>query len=315
MKHWLRRQFPPLHWYRGYLVRRKIVISAAESDIMIIELLNKGVPALIGRIGATEAAALSCIQDLKHQGWFPDPLSYLFSKISARRRFMQLCQLAGVYPINKQILDDFYSEWINSIQNSDIFGCWGEAFTSIEHIAYKNEKIQFIRQVATSPWVLDDQNTPGHWSNFLEGKKVLIISPFVDTFIEQIPKAKNIFIGAKFPDFVLLPITAPSTQGGLNDGKTWTMHLNAMKKQMDHIDFDIALISAGAYANPLANHAKILGKIGINCGGELQLFFGVFGKRWEKPGRQHQYLNEFWVRPRLTDRPQIWKEIEGGAYW
>jgi hypothetical protein len=292
-----------------------MIMNPVESDNLIVEVIKKGEPALIGRIGATEASALSCLHDLRHDGYFPDPFSYIFSKISARKRFEQLCIFAGVYPINNQILKVFYSELMQSVQDSDILGCWGETFTSIESVALKNKNTILIRQVATSPWVLDTQNTPGHWSIALKGKKVLVISPFAQTFIDQIPKMSDVFKGAEYPDFRIIPLTPPFTEGGLDDGETWETHLISLKKSMDGIDFDVALISAGAYANPLANHAKRLGKIGINCGGELQLFFGVFGKRWEEPGRQHQYLNEFWVRPRLSDRPRIWREIEGGAYW
>ncbi len=315
LKHWLRRQFPPLHWLRGKRVRTKIIVDPIKSDSLIIEVIEKGAPALIGRIGATEASALSCLHDLNHNGSFPDPFSYLFSKISARKRMRQLCIFAGVYPINNEILKVFYSELMQSVKDSDILGCWGETFTSIEYVALKNKNISFIKQVGTSPWALDTQNTPGKWSLALEGKKVLVICPFANTFCDQIPKMSDIFKGAEFPNFQLIPLIPPLTQGGLDDGETWETHLNSLKKSMDSIDFDVALISAGAYSNPLANHAKRLGRIGINCGGELQLFFGVFGKRWEAPGRQHQYLNEFWIRPRSNDRPRNWMEIEGGAYW
>ena len=84
---------------------------------------------------------------------------------------------------------------------------------------------------------------------------------------------------------------------------------------MEQSDFDVALISAGAYALPLAHHAKKLGKIGITCGGELQLFFGVVGKRWEHMEKVTKYRNEFWVRPSEDERPANWREIEDGCYW
>jgi hypothetical protein len=62
-------------------------------------------------------------------------------------------------------------------------------------------------------------------------------------------------------------------------------------------------------------HAKKLGKIGINCGGELQLFFGVIGKRWEKSPKINNQINEYWIRPYESSRPKNWKSIENGCYW
>jgi hypothetical protein len=84
---------------------------------------------------------------------------------------------------------------------------------------------------------------------------------------------------------------------------------------MESFEFDVVLISAGAYALPLAHHAKKMGKIGITCGGELQLFFGVIGKRWENMEKVTKYQNEYWIRPSESERPANWREIENGCYW
>jgi hypothetical protein len=315
IKHWFRKRYPPTHWYRAKRVRNRIITDSYISDKSIMDLINLERPALIGRIGASEAAAMSCIYDNKYKGSYPDFLSLIFSKITSKRRFRQLRDLAGVYPIDQKVLQEFYLEFFESIKNSDILGCWGEAFTSIEHLALENSNTLLIRQIATSPWVLDDLDTPGHWSLVLEGKRVLVISPFAYTFKQQLLRTHKIFVEAKYPSFEMIPMKAHLTQGGLDDGKTWTVHLSEMKVQMEEINFDIALISAGSYSNPLACHAKKIGKIGINCGGDLQLFFGVFGHRWKNPGRQHNYLNSSWVNPSINDRPKNWKTIEGGAYW
>ena len=88
-----------------------------------------------------------------------------------------------------------------------------------------------------------------------------------------------------------------------------------MKKEMEAFEFDVALISAGAYALPLAYHAKKLGKVGITCGGELQLFFGVIGRRWESMEKVVKYRNKYWVRPSKSEQPANWRDIEDGCYW
>lgn len=104
------------------------------------------------------------------------------------------------------------------------------------------------------------------------------------------------------------------TQGGrLNS--SWRQNLEIIQHQMEDVDFDIALISAGTYAYPIANHAKKIGKIGINCGGELQLYFGVIGVRWENTNKVNRYFDSSWIRPGLSERPKNWKDIEQGCFW
>jgi len=145
--------------------------------------------------------------------------------------------------------------------------------------------------------------------------KVLVISPFVEEFENQLKVINKIFIGIRFPKAHFIFCKSPLTQGGLNDGKNWMEHLKTMKDKISKLEFDVALISAGSYALPLAAHAKKMGKIGINCGGELQLFFGVIGGRWDKTGRHNKYKNEYWIRPFYSSRPENWNTIEKGCYW
>ena len=84
-----------------------------------------------------------------------------------------------------------------------------------------------------------------------------------------------------------------------------------MKEQMQKIDFDIALIGAGAYGFPLGAYAKELGKKALHIGGMLQLYFGIRGKYYD----QFNYHNEYWTRPLEEEKPQGFKKVEAGRYW
>ena len=94
-----------------------------------------------------------------------------------------------------------------------------------------------------------------------------------------------------------------------------------MKRQMEKIDFDIALIGCGAYGFPLASHAKKIGKIGFHIGGELQLIFGIIGKRYEDLNTVNSFIvkrkmiNKYWCRPNIKERPKNYKKVEDGCYW
>jgi len=159
-----------------------------------------------------------------------------------------------------------------------------------------------------------------NWSAALKGKKILIISPLVNT-IEYQYKNKRQYIfddDSKLPIFENMQIVrAIQTIAGNKDDRfdNWFEALEYMKKEVSKCDFDIALISAGAYGLPLAIHIKNMSKIAIHVGGSLQLLFGIKGKRWDDiPGYSKLY-NEHWTRTFLDDMPQNTDKVEGGAYW
>jgi hypothetical protein len=81
------------------------------------------------------------------------------------------------------------------------------------------------------------------------------------------------------------------------------------------IDFDVAIIGAGAYGLPLASFVKNLGKTAIHMGGVTQLLFGIKGKRWEDPGYFGWLMNEHWVRPAEHEKPKAFNNVESGCYW
>ena len=97
--------------------------------------------------------------------------------------------------------------------------------------------------------------------------------------------------------------------------ESWFDILEKIKNQMSNLNFDVALISCGAYSFPLAMHAKKLGKIGIHCGGALQLFFGIMGNRWTYSREITKFHNSHWIRPSIFERPIGHHLIENGCYW
>jgi glycine/D-amino acid oxidase-like deaminating enzyme len=89
-----------------------------------------------------------------------------------------------------------------------------------------------------------------------------------------------------------------------------------MCRKIDAIDFDIAIIGAGAYGLPMAAHVKRRGKKAVHLGGATQLLFGIRGKRWDTDYPHLQPLfNEHWARPLPTETPPNAKTIEAGCYW
>jgi len=310
--------FPPAHVVRGKRNMKILQMALPFGDEIIADVINSGESKLVGRLGGTEARVIGCYLDIFKGKSLWDPFSTLFSIFSFRKRLNQLKNGAGVYPINRLVVKTFINENLKALEATDVLGSWGSTFTWVESIFQKSIELRYVSHHAVAPWInafpLSKTNSKP-WSSSLEGKKVLTVSGFSQSFKTQHERIHSVFPNSNYPKFHAEFINAPISQGGMKDEKTWIDHLERMKKEMDSKDFDVALISAGAYALPLAHHAKKLGKIGITCGGELQLFFGVIGKRWEQMEKVTKYKNEYWVRPSESERPANWREIENGCYW
>jgi hypothetical protein len=306
--------FPPRDYFRARVVRSIKRNNSLETNSLLKEMIELGSPALVARLGVTEAQVINCYLDISQTECFSFWPSKIVSRYFYSKRTIQLRDLAGVYPVDDETVKEFVNLHQTALSNADVIGVWGKTYTSIEYFYVKSNAV-IINQAGISPWLDTDPSMVGNWAHALRGKEVLVVSPFIQEFQDQLIQIDRVFQGRDFPKANFKFLMPPLTQGGRNDGKNWLIHLNEIKDKMAKLDFDVALISAGSYALPLAMHAKNLGKIGINCGGELQLFFGVIGKRWEKSPRVISALNEHWIRPYESNRPENWKSIEDGCYW
>ena len=140
-----------------------------------------------------------------------------------------------------------------------------------------------------------------------------MIHPFEESIRENYKKREQFFENRGFlPEFELKTLKAIQSIGDEQpEYPTWFEALEVMKRQISAIDFDIALIGAGAYGFPLGAYIKELGKKAIHIGGMLQLFFGIKGKAWNKLG----VYNENWTSPKESERPAGYQKVEAGRYW
>lgn len=158
------------------------------------------------------------------------------------------------------------------------------------------------------------------WTMELEGKTVLLVSPFVDTMLEQYPYIDKIFPNRKiFPSNITLKkFKAIWFTGRDDDFQTWFDALNYMYEEILKIEFDIALLSCSSFGYNLAPMLKRAGKQAIQMGGSMQLLFGIWGARWDNYPPYLPLKNEYWVRPPKTEAPkdpQGKAELDNGCYW
>ncbi|MGA1369100.1 MAG: hypothetical protein ACO394_11355, partial [Blastocatellia bacterium] len=115
-------------------------------------------------------------------------------------------------------------------------------------------------------------------------------------------------------ELILLP-AVQSIAGSRTKYSTWFEALDDMSERIEQINFDVAIIGAGAYGMPLAAFVKSLGKKAIHLGGATQILFGIKGARWDQRPEYSQLYNEFWSRPDSSEIPSNYQRVENGCYW
>ena len=147
----------------------------------------------------------------------------------------------------------------------------------------------------------------------------MVVHPFAETIRQQYDSHRSfLFVNPEvLPEFAALQTVkaVQSIAGNPVGFDSWFEALDWMKAEIDKKDFDIALLGCGAYALPLAAHVKRIGKKAVHMGGVLQFLFGITGKRYDENEKYKPYINEYFVYPKATDRPENASAVEGGCYW
>ncbi|MFZ2360447.1 MAG: hypothetical protein WA040_13985 [Anaerolineae bacterium] len=271
----------------------------------ILQALQSGMPQAIGKLGSTETQALRNYLRYRHAPDWQDKL---------RPYQHVLYTHSGVFPDNPETYLRFCEYMFADVLSQiTVLGVWFNLQEASIVKAYApNAKRIPIGAFETYGF------TTNRWTALLAEKRVLVLHPFINTIRSQYKKRHQIWINQEdvLPSFELVQIAAPHYPALVAPQHAdWFSALEDMQQQMAAVDFDVALIGAGAYSLPLAMHAKRLGKIGLHLGGALQLYFGITGGRWEANPVIQELVNESWVRPLPEDTPANNVLIEGGCYW
>ena len=284
-------------YFKNHYDYGKEIHTAEETNLKIKEMILGEEPFMISRIGSVE---LECLVDREFNKEYKEE-----TKIKMRRN-------AGFFPTDGNSLEKFNDIFLNALASVDLLGVW------------YNEREDFIcRKYCKSAGLahLKDLEPYYHeeaWSMALEGKKVLVIHPFKDSIDNQYTKKREKIFEDKnvLPPFELITLKAVQTVSGNNAGfDTWFDALSSMCREIDSIEFDIAIIGAGAYGLPLAAYIKSLEKKAIHLGGATQILFGIKGARWEKHPVISGFFNESWIKPAKNEQPASFKNVEKGCYW
>lgn len=300
----------------------ELLDSQGASNI-IFEELKRRKPCMIARYGATEMACVLNYLSVKRGE--KNPLRYIKGEIGDwwwnENIKGQMQRWSGFFPPTEENLTYFCELMLEDSRQVDVLGVYDSVKQGIHKMKdYMLDDIRYIFLNDMNPFVVENP-----WSRALKGKKVLVIHPFAELIAKQYEKRIQLFENKDvLPEFSLSIIKAVQSLGGVNSQgfETWFDALDWMKKEMDMVDYEIALIGCGAYGFPLAAHAKRTGHQAIHMGGALQLLFGIKGKRWENPlfltedGHTYKELmdNPAWVRPEQYMTEQA-KNVEEACYW
>ena len=158
----------------------------------------------------------------------------------------------------------------------------------------------------------------GPWTRALKGKRILIVSAFVDSIKRQIDGGVQPYPIDLFPGCSFVFVKPPQTHGN-NPARAFAREFEELVDKIREIrdDFDVALCSCGGYGNPLCAAIADMDRSAIYVGGVLQMYFGIYGSRWEReaPELLKAYKHDNWVRPAIAERPAGYESIEKACYW
>ena len=276
----------------------------------IADLIESNKPASLIRLDNTAGYILDCL--FKEQ----EPVDQFYNEDV----FLQ----GGMYPATKEYYrNEIIPRLTKTLYRADILGVvdisnqiiTGNFFDNFYDVPYKFAG-------SDNHYVLDPGGLMGHstacnykldnpWTSFLKNKKVLCISTHAETIKQQWEKIDDIWGDDRelIAPFELVDCIRSPYHPFMDDRQppkceTWLHSVEFISKQIDNYDYDILLAGCSSSAPFYVNHAKQKGKIGIQVGGVLQLYFGILGYRWTKvPGHSgwNNMYNDHWIYPLKVD--------------
>ena len=228
---------------------------------------------------------------------------------------------AGIKLLNNRSIVKYSQSYLSAFEKCDAYFDW-EPWGTVAKSIFKSLNFIFENFKKQRFWsiTLDvfDHIQTRQWTRELAGKRILIISPFVESFKDKINTRDKIYGIDLFPNCQFVFLKPPQTQANCHS-EEFDIELNKFVENIRGIkdEFDISLLSCGGYGNLVCSEIYKMGKSAIYVGGVLQMYFGVYGNRWERerPDIMKLYKNEHWSRPKDEECPDGFNNVENSCYW
>lgn len=217
--------------------------------------------------------------------------------------------------ITSIVYETYMNNLLNIVKNSDALQlCFHRNFNDSTNLIEKFVKTLNYKKLFTA--------NKEEVYNFINLKKILVISPFAILIKNQIENGNCKKIYPDFPKIEsILAYTYPYTF--LNNGpdnniiETCEHNINNIIETLKD-EYDTVLISCGAYSCLLADKFFSFGKNVCTLGDNIQTFFGILNDR-NKKNYMHLVNDatlEYWITE-IPDsyKPDCYKMIENGCYW
>lgn len=280
-------------WHQHHLIANE------DFHHNIIQAVNTATPLAVGRLGSVEASILMWSEGVA-PCW---PMFNRFSDTSLG------ATNAGIRPRNKESYRMFAKLCREALDLLDLQGVWMTGYEAICHDIKAQRK--FFNGELTGP----DGNNSASWLNSLTHKRVLVVSPFKDTIVTQVPRLRDVWPGLTWMEGI--EYTVVSFPYLIDDkcSEPWWKVYQSIGLMVSQGNYDIALFGCGGLGLPFTKLAKDAGKVGIHLGGHLQLLFGIYGKRHLSQHWHRQHINSAWLRPAASEVPLSADRVEGSCYW
>ncbi|MDP2436810.1 MAG: hypothetical protein Q8P67_13755, partial [archaeon] len=286
--------------------------SIEDGNLCIAAMIHAGSPFLLFRTGGTE---------LKHV------MHFMSERPPPQWMLDDLWRMSGIFPSDVKVWREWMTTFANALMAATIYVDmfpldWG---VGVPIFHYHPDALRVQWGSLVSFWNGDlagipDHGLPDSWVTALEGKTVLYVGSFPVTVAKQFHRNDT-----RCPKFRELKIVGTVQAYGGHvpagyEGRTSIDAINDITAAIDQQgEFDVALLSAGAYTAPLAHHVFKKGRIAIYFGGSLQNLFGIKGHRWLGWFKSHvaKYPEEraWWVGPDRSEIPERCTKAEDCAYF
>jgi len=163
------------------------------------------------------------------------------------------------------------------------------------------------------------------WTRALQGRTVLVVHPFNESIVRQLRRGSRALWGF-YSDLIMPPgirfkvVTPPQNLAKALENADWREALDALIERVNAAGpFDLAMLSCGGLGMLLGSYLLETNRSAMYHGGELQLWFGVYGRRWagdlDAKGWLNRSLLANWVRPLANETPAGASGVEKGTYW
>jgi hypothetical protein len=163
---------------------------------------------------------------------------------------------------------NFIAQYTKSLKNSDKL-CPLFHKTNFDH--KRKEFIEYLQPTSLFDWC-DYKN----WYMVLKDKKVLLVNGFSPLMQHQYENGNLHKIDPNFPIVSdIKNVRTPYSFFNTGPDSNFFETLENIKQQIVVMDFDIAIISCGAYAALLCDYCNSIGRTGICIGSRMHSMFGI----------------------------------------